>query len=169
MKKRLMVAYRPGAGAPKRLPCVKGAFGAVQTWCFKRNFTGFHTPSKASDRSRGPGDVLGSTQYVTKCLRALPAKLQGTSKNSPFAIWADLCPQLFIAKIPQYTKYSGISATQFECKSLAQIIKKEFLEVAFGIKNRISRYTAYPENNLYGFLNSGLQHCSDRLLLPGNS
>ena len=38
-------------------------------------------------------------------------KLQGTSKNSPFAIWADLLPQLCVAKIPQYTKYSGISAT----------------------------------------------------------
>jgi hypothetical protein len=48
----------------------------------------------------------------------------GTSKNYPFAIWAHLLPQLFAAKIPQYTKYSGISATQFGTKSAAQIIKK---------------------------------------------
>jgi len=33
-------------------------------------------------------------------------------------------------KIPQYTKYSGISISEFGAKSLAQIIKKEFLEVA---------------------------------------
>jgi len=54
----------------------------------------------------------------------------GTSKNSPFAIWLDLPFQLYAAEIPQYTKYSGISATQFESESLTQIIKKEFLEVA---------------------------------------
>ena len=56
--------------------------------------------------------------------------LLGTSKNSPFAVWADLLLQLFLMKIPQYTKYSGISITQFEAKSLVQPIKKEFLEVA---------------------------------------
>ena len=33
-------------------------------------------------------------------------------------------------KIPQYTKYSGISITQFVPKSLAQIIKKDFSEDA---------------------------------------
>lgn len=33
----------------------------------------------------------------------------GTSKNSPFAIWPDLLPQLCTMKIPQYTKYYGIS------------------------------------------------------------
>ena len=53
-----------------------------------------------------------------------PLYLEGTSKNYPFAIWAHLLPQLFAAKIPQYTKYSGISATQFGTKSAAQIIKK---------------------------------------------
>ena len=37
-------------------------------------------------------------------------KLEGTSKNSPFAIWAHLSPQLFAAKSPQYTKYSKLSA-----------------------------------------------------------
>jgi hypothetical protein len=45
-------------------------------------------------------------------------------------ICPDLLSQLFLAKIPQYTKYSGISATLFGTKSLAQIIKKEFLEIA---------------------------------------
>jgi hypothetical protein len=54
----------------------------------------------------------------------------GTSKNTPFAIWSDILPQLILAKIPQYTKYSGISATLFGTKPLAQIIKKEFLEDA---------------------------------------
>ena len=61
---------------------------------------------------------------------SLPLELQGTSKNSPFAIWADLLPQLCVLKTPQYTKYSGIFKTLFGAKSLAQIIKKEFLEVA---------------------------------------
>jgi len=54
----------------------------------------------------------------------------GPSKNSPFAIRADLCVQLLFAELPQYTKYSGISATQFEHKSLTQIIKKELSEGA---------------------------------------
>ena len=53
----------------------------------------------------------------------------GPSKK-PFAIWPDLSLQLIVSKVLQYTKYSGISATQFGAKSLAQIIKKEFLEVA---------------------------------------
>jgi len=63
----------------------------------------------------------GDWQYVT---------MKGTSKNSPFAIWTNLLPHLFVMKIPQYTKYSGISITLSGTKSLAQIIKKEFLEVA---------------------------------------
>jgi len=33
-------------------------------------------------------------------------------------------------KNPQYTKYSELSITEFRAKSLAKIIKKEFLEVA---------------------------------------
>jgi len=45
-----------------------------------------------------------------------------------FAIWPDLSAQLFAAKIPQYTKYSGISAAQFGRKSLDQLIKKQFSE-----------------------------------------
>ncbi len=52
-----------------------------------------------------------------------------TAKNSPFAIWTNLYRQLFRAEIPQYTKYSEISARQFDGKSLAQIIKKELLTV----------------------------------------
>ena len=56
--------------------------------------------------------------------------LKGTSKISPFAIWLDLRRQLFLAKIPKYIKYSGISATQFDDESLTQIIKKEFLKDA---------------------------------------
>ena len=56
--------------------------------------------------------------------------LKGTSKNSPFAIWLDLLLQQFISKSPQYTKYSGLPETFVEPKSPAQIIKKEFLEVA---------------------------------------
>ena len=58
------------------------------------------------------------------------AKLKGTSKNSPFAIRVDLLVQQFISKSSQYTKYSGLSETFVEPKSLTQIIKKEFLEVA---------------------------------------
>ena len=54
----------------------------------------------------------------------------GTSKNSPFAIWTDLLLQQFISKSPQYTKYYELSETFVEPKSLAQIIKKEFLDVA---------------------------------------
>jgi hypothetical protein len=54
----------------------------------------------------------------------------GTSKNDPFAIWAHLLPQLFPSKSPQYTKYSELSETQFGTKSAAQIIKKQFLEIA---------------------------------------
>jgi len=54
----------------------------------------------------------------------------GTSKNSPFAIWTDLLPQLCVSKNPQYTKYSGFSETEFGAESLAQIIKKEFLKDA---------------------------------------
>jgi len=46
-----------------------------------------------------------------------------------FAIWPDLSAQLFTAKIPEYTKYSGISAAQFGRKSLDQLIKKQFSEV----------------------------------------
>jgi hypothetical protein len=42
----------------------------------------------------------------------------------------DLLPQLFLLKTPQYTKYSGVFKTEFGSKSLTQIIKKEFLEVA---------------------------------------
>jgi len=41
----------------------------------------------------------------------VPDVLMGTSKNAPFAIWLDLHFQLCAAEIPQYTKYSGISAT----------------------------------------------------------
>ena len=53
-------------------------------------------------------------------------KQQGTSNNSPFAIWVDLLLQQFISKSSQYTKYSGLSETFVEPKSLTQIIKKEF-------------------------------------------
>ncbi len=59
-----------------------------------------------------------------------PIFICGTSKNSPFAIWPDLLLQLCIMKILKYTKYSGISMTGFETKSIAQIIKKEFLKDA---------------------------------------
>jgi hypothetical protein len=59
-----------------------------------------------------------------------PVLFMGTSINSPFAIWSELLLQLCVMKIPQYTKYSGISITEFGSKSLVQIIKKEFLEVA---------------------------------------
>jgi hypothetical protein len=38
--------------------------------------------------------------------------------------------QQFISKSPQYTKYYELSETFVEPKSLAQIIKKEFLDVA---------------------------------------
>ena len=55
----------------------------------------------------------------------------GTSKNSPFAIWTNLSPQKFILKKPQYTKYSVFSKTFSVGISSVQIIKKEFLEVAF--------------------------------------
>ena len=65
--------------------------------------------------------------------------LKGTSKNSPFVIWPDLLLQLCAAEIPQYTKYSGISATEFGTKSLAQIIKKEFLEVAYNLNRSCGR------------------------------
>ena len=58
------------------------------------------------------------------------AFLKGTSKNPTFAIWPDLSAKQFISKSPQYTKYSGLSETFVEPKSLAQIRKKEFLEVA---------------------------------------
>ena len=64
-------------------------------------------------------------------LRYFCAHFQGTSKNTPFAIWTDLLPQLFIMKSPRYTKYSELSITQFVPKSLAQIIKKAFLKDAF--------------------------------------
>ena len=37
--------------------------------------------------------------------------MEGTSKNSPFAIFVDLFPQLFLLKTPQYTKYSGVFKT----------------------------------------------------------
>ena len=59
-----------------------------------------------------------------------PDNLEGTSKNSPFALWSDLLIQQFLSESPQYTKYSGLSETFVGSKSLAQIIKKEFLEVA---------------------------------------
>ena len=55
---------------------------------------------------------------------------QGTSKNSPFVIWPDFLTQQFILKSPKYTKYSELPKTFIAPKSLAQIIKKEFLEVA---------------------------------------
>ena len=55
----------------------------------------------------------------------------GISKNASFAIWPDLWSQLCAAIIPQYIKYSEIPAALFGIKSLAQIIKKEFIEDAF--------------------------------------
>jgi hypothetical protein len=54
----------------------------------------------------------------------------GNSKNSPFAPWPDLLPQLFVMKSPKYRKYSELSISQFGTKSLAQARKKVFLEVA---------------------------------------
>jgi len=42
-------------------------------------------------------------------------------------------PQLFLLKTPQYTKYSGVFKTEFGSKSLTQIIKKAFLEVAMNM------------------------------------
>jgi len=51
----------------------------------------------------------------------------GTAKNSPFAIWPDLFSRYRSMKIPQYTKYSKISMPCPARKSLAKIIKKEFL------------------------------------------
>ena len=65
--------------------------------------------------------------------------LVGTSKNSPFAIWSDLLPQQFISKSPQYTKYSELFETFVGPKSLAQIIKKEFIEVAWCFDNKDMR------------------------------
>ena len=50
--------------------------------------------------------------------KPLPLLFLATSKNCPFAIWTDLLPQLLIMKIPQYTKYSGISITRFGTKCL---------------------------------------------------
>ena len=50
--------------------------------------------------------------------------LLGTSKNYPFGFWADLLTQQCVLKIPQYTKYSGISKTFAGSKSLAQNHKK---------------------------------------------
>ncbi len=51
-------------------------------------------------------------------------KQQGTSKNYPFAFWADLLPSQCVLKIPQYIQYSGISKTFVRTKSLAQNSKK---------------------------------------------
>ena len=77
----------PGCHSLPRLrfayPLHRGAFGAVQTLCFKLQFIGFHTPSKGSDRSRGPKDAKCSTEYVTNCLRRLAAKLQFTEFHTP--------------------------------------------------------------------------------------
>jgi len=53
-----------------------------------------------------------------------------TSKNSPFAFRTNLLPHLCVMKIPQYTKYSGISITLSGTKFSARNRKKEFLEVA---------------------------------------
>ena len=50
----------------------------------------------------------------------------GNVKNSPFALWTNLFPHLCVMKIPQYTKYSGISITVSAKKSSSQSIKKEF-------------------------------------------
>ena len=55
---------------------------------------------------------------------------KGTSKNYPFGFWADLLLSQFVLKIPQYTKYSGISNSFVRTKSLAQNRKKQFFEVA---------------------------------------
>lgn len=59
----------------------------------------------------------------------------GYLKNSPFAICTNLLTHICVMKIPEYTKYSGISITLFGSKSLTQIIKKEVLEVAKRIRN----------------------------------
>jgi len=60
---------------------------------------------------------------------AIPFFILGTSENTPFAIWLGLLAQLFLLETPKYTKYSGISKTRFEPKSLIQIIKKVFSKV----------------------------------------
>jgi hypothetical protein len=65
---------------------------------------------------------------LLRCGIFAPIFLLGFSKNSPFAIWPDVLSQLCVMKIPQYTKHSGISITEFGTKFLAQIIKNEFLE-----------------------------------------
>ena len=51
-------------------------------------------------------------------------------KNHPFVPWANLLLQLCTMKIPQYTKYSGISMAWFEAKSSTHTIKKWFLTCA---------------------------------------
>ena len=56
--------------------------------------------------------------------KALLFKLQGTSKNSPFGIWANLSIHKCVMKKSQYTKYSAFSITFSEWKSPAQILKK---------------------------------------------
>ena len=42
--------------------------------------------------------------------------------------------QQCVLKNPQYTKYSGLSKTFVETKSLAQNTKKQFLEVANSLR-----------------------------------
>jgi len=56
--------------------------------------------------------------------------LLGTSKNASFGIWSNLSLYKFVMKKPQYTKYPAFFITFSGMKSFAQILKKEFLEVA---------------------------------------
>ena len=54
----------------------------------------------------------------------------GTSKNYPFGFWADFLLHQCVLKSTQYIQYSVLSNTFGESKSLAQNLKKQFLEVA---------------------------------------
>ena len=57
--------------------------------------------------------------------------IQGTSKNSPFGLGANLTPYKYAMKKPQYTKYSVFFITFHRSPYSAPSHKKEFLEVAY--------------------------------------
>ena len=73
------------------------------------SFCAMKSPGKSRGLPRQSADWLAMTCVLFGAVQTF--KLQGTSKNPPFAIWPDLSLQLCAAEIPQYTKYSGISAT----------------------------------------------------------
>lgn len=93
-------------------------------------------PCKRKDVSRFPvWDVQGWRILVGKAFQGLDQAAgkinsEGTSKNYPIAVWADLLPLQCVLKTPQNTKYSGIFKIIDRTKSLAQTIKKTVFEVA---------------------------------------